>query len=218
MEDPKILRRYTDIPALFYLLNRKVITLLDPASWDDTNDSYYLALYKQHKGLGSLLALCFTQAGESYHHWRVFAHGPGGICIDFDRDALMSLITGRPGIRAESVKYLTLEKIRTTPPSAKDLPFVKRYGYAHEKEFRIIHESPYDGAASVDIAIPLSAIVRITLSPWIHTTLWIELKRMLKALPGCSGLEITHSTLIANDEWKRLGEAAAKSPSGTPAA
>ena len=218
MDDPEILRRYTDIPALFYLLNRKVITLLDPVSWEDTNDSYYLALYKQHKRLGSLLALCFTQAGESYHHWRAFAHGPGGICIEFKRDALMTIFTGRSDTRAESVKYLTLEEIRSIPPTAEQLPFVKRYGYAHENEFRIIHESPYDGAASMDVPIPLSAIVQVVLSPWIPTTLWIELRKMLNALPGCSKLQIRHSTLIANDEWKRLGEKAAQSSSGTPAA
>jgi Family of unknown function (DUF6152) len=39
------LRRYTDIPALISLLSERKITLLDPASWDDKNDSRFLALY-----------------------------------------------------------------------------------------------------------------------------------------------------------------------------
>ncbi|HNC85208.1 MAG TPA: hypothetical protein PK999_19310, partial [Nitrospira sp.] len=63
------LRRYTDIPALTYLLTKQKITLLDPKSWDDSNDSHYLSLYKQRNKLKSLLALCFTQADETYHHW-----------------------------------------------------------------------------------------------------------------------------------------------------
>jgi hypothetical protein len=33
------LRRYTDLTALIYLLHQRKITLLDPSSWDDKNDS-----------------------------------------------------------------------------------------------------------------------------------------------------------------------------------
>jgi hypothetical protein len=39
------LRRYTDLTALIYLLHKRKITLLDPASWDDKNDSFYLSKY-----------------------------------------------------------------------------------------------------------------------------------------------------------------------------
>jgi hypothetical protein len=41
------LRRYTDLTALIYLLRKRKLTLLDPSSWDDSNDSYYLTLYKE---------------------------------------------------------------------------------------------------------------------------------------------------------------------------
>jgi len=40
------LRRYTDLPELLYMLRNKKITLLNPANWDDRNDSHYLHLYK----------------------------------------------------------------------------------------------------------------------------------------------------------------------------
>jgi hypothetical protein len=40
----KFVRRYTDIPALIHLLTEKQITLLDPDTWDDKNDSYFLRL------------------------------------------------------------------------------------------------------------------------------------------------------------------------------
>ncbi len=52
------LRRYTDLPALLHLLKHRKITLLDPSTWDDTNDSYYLLKYKERKGLKTVLALC----------------------------------------------------------------------------------------------------------------------------------------------------------------
>jgi hypothetical protein len=47
-------RGYTNIPALLYLLRERKITLLDPASWDDKNDSYFLLLYREKKDLQPL--------------------------------------------------------------------------------------------------------------------------------------------------------------------
>jgi hypothetical protein len=86
------LSRYTDLPALLYLLDKKKITLLDPKSWDDSNDSYYLSQYKEKKKLKSVLALCFSQTAETYHHWRVFSSGPSGVCIVFDREQLLGAL------------------------------------------------------------------------------------------------------------------------------
>jgi hypothetical protein len=84
-----ILRRYTSLPALIYLLSNRAITLLDPSSWDDSNDSHFLALYRDKKRLNCVLAICFTQVSERYHHWRVFGDGSSGICIQFVRSKLL---------------------------------------------------------------------------------------------------------------------------------
>jgi hypothetical protein len=48
------LRRYTDLTALIYLLRRRKLTLLDPSSWDDRNDSYYLTLCREKRKLKSV--------------------------------------------------------------------------------------------------------------------------------------------------------------------
>jgi len=77
----EIIRRYTDIPALVYLLKNKTITFLDPGTWDDKNDSYYLTVYKKKKKLSCVLVLCFSEAQDTYHHWKVFAGNKSGICI-----------------------------------------------------------------------------------------------------------------------------------------
>ena len=84
------LRRYTDLPALIYLLSHKQITLLDPEMWDDRNDSHYLRLYRDGKKVQTVLALCFMPAYETYYHWRVFAGGSGGACITLKRRELLS--------------------------------------------------------------------------------------------------------------------------------
>ena len=88
----KFLRRYTDLPALIHLLRTESITFLDPSSWDDKNDAYFMKLYKDKKRLTTLLAICCSQGSETYHHWRVFSHGPSGVCISFKRQPLIDAL------------------------------------------------------------------------------------------------------------------------------
>lgn len=204
----KNLRRYTDLPALIYLLTERKITLLDPQSWDDSNDSHYLVLYREKKNLKSVLAVCFTQADETYHHWRVFAPGSGGVCIKFIRSKLLKAVKEQSDLRTGPVRYLKLAEIRVETLRVRDLPFRKRYAFEHEDEFRMIYESRTKRVPKLDIDIPLSSIDRITLSPWIHPDLSDHVKTRIRSIQGCSGLSIVRSTLIGNEEWKNLGEGA----------
>lgn len=42
-EENKFLRRYTELPALFYMLKNKKVTFLSPTmTWDDKNDFHYI--------------------------------------------------------------------------------------------------------------------------------------------------------------------------------
>lgn len=200
------LRRYTDLTALIFLLNEKKITLLDPESWDDKNDSHYLSVYKEKKKLKSVLALCFSETGETYHHWRVFANGSGGVCIKFKRTSFVKALTKQPHLRMRQVKYLTLDAIEGMTLSVKDLPFLKRYAFEHECEFRVVYESDATKTRKLDIPIPLSCIDKITLSPWMHPDLSSHIKRVLRGIDGCKSLDIVRSTLIGNERWKNLAE------------
>ncbi len=159
------LRRHTELPALIYLLRERKLTLLDPQSWDDRNDSHYLELYRQKNRLKSVLALCFTQTGETYHHWRVFADGSGGVCIRFKRSALLNATKAQGSLRHGAVKYLTLRQLRSRKVRLDDLPFLKRFAFQHENEWRMIYESATQRISSLTIDIPLSSIQRVTLSP-----------------------------------------------------
>ena len=208
METNKILRRYTELPALMYLLQEKKLTLLDPKLWDDGNDSYFLSLYQQKKKLKTVLALCFTRANETYHHWRVFAGGSGGVCIRFKHEELIAAVNKKTGIRSNVVKYKTLPQIKKTKLSIANLPFLKRYAYEHESEFRLVYESKIEELTNLDVDIPLSCIEGITLSPWIHESLFACVRQMLKSIDGCNNLKVARSTLIGNEEWKSAGDTA----------
>ena len=208
MQQKQPLRRYTNIPALIYLLRERKITLLDPASWDDKNDSHFLSLYREKRNLTSVLALCFTPAYETYHHWRVFADGSSGACISFNRKKLLKAVKKQIGVTAKTVQYLTLADIRDMKVKTAALPFLKRSAYGDEREFRIIYESATKKDGSLDVAIPLACIERITLSPWIPAALSNHLKSTIKEIDGCSAMKVYRSTLISNENWKTLGESA----------
>lgn len=201
------LRRYTDVPALIYLLRQRKITLLDPRTWDDKNDTHYLSIYKRKKSLKSVLCLCLTGASETFHHWRVYANGSSGVCIRFDRVKLVKALA-KHGLTVKAVRYLTLVDNRKNSLRLEDLPFSKRVGYIHENEFRVIYESTSIKKKTFDVAIPLSCINRITLSPWIHPTLKNELRKVIAEIVRPESLEVVRSTLISNKEWKNIGERA----------
>lgn len=206
-----ILRRYTDLPSLLYLLETRGLTLLDPKSWDDTNDSYFLLKYKERKNLGTVLALCLTSSDETYHHWRVFSPGPAGVCLHLDQDVLTSAIQSRGDIMGRKVTY---RKIRgpgnkSLPPvSVDDLPFLKRSPYEPEGEFRLLYENSAKHAPFLDVPIPESAILKVTLSPWLNRRLAKTVKATIHGVRGWSALKIVHSTLVGNTEWKRIGDSA----------
>jgi hypothetical protein len=204
----KILRRYTDLPSLVYLLREQCITLVDPQSWDDTNDLHYLTLYREKQRLASVLTLCFTQVTETYHHWRVFANGASGVCISFRRKELLSAVNQHGGVKARSVRYLKIGQLEGKRLLTRALPFLKRYPFEHENEFRLLYESGTTKQQTIDIPIPLSCIDRVTLSPWLRNNLSLPIKKLLWSIPECGELKIVRSTLISNEEWKQAGEAA----------
>ena len=204
----KILRRYTLLPSLIYMLTERRLTLLDPQSWDDKNDSYYLQLYREKLDRKTVLALCFALGPETYHHWSVFAGGAGGICVQFDRESLIAALKAHTGVRTRKVKYLLLTESRKRRLKVAELPFLKRSAYQHENEFRVIYESKKRSLKSLDVAFPLSCVSRITLSPWLPLALSDHVKGILREIPSCAKLSIARSTLISNQEWKNLGERA----------
>lgn len=198
-------RRYTNLAAVVHLLRTRAVTLLNPATWDDTNDAYYMAEYKRLKHAKAVLALCFTENAETYHHWRVFSHGADGACIEFDKDRLLTIWEGQDTVRTGAIAYKEIRQLRGQAViSLEELPFIKRYPYRDEQEFRVVFISKHETVEFKDYPIDLSWIKRITLSPWMSNNLSASVKETLKSIPGCSAIKINRSTLVDNEAWKRL--------------
>lgn len=200
-----MLQRYTSIPALLKIIKKSELTLVDPEYWDDTNDSHAMRIYKDRANIKTLLALCFTEASETYHHWHVFAGDSSGVRITFNKKKLLEHFTKTAGYSYNLVAYRTLDQLRQTPPAKEELPFLKRYGFSDEREFRILYESKKQESSAKDISITLDCIEEITLSPWMHPALADNLQKIIKEMIGAeSSIDVHHSTLIGNKEWKKM--------------
>lgn len=205
------LKRYTSFPALIYMLQSKSLTLLSPGTWDDGNDKHCLEQYKEKKGLSVLLAACFTDAPETYHHWRVFAGDSSGCCVTFLKTPLLEKLDASRGVKYGEIDYRSLQKMRATAPTVDKLPFIKRSGYVDESEFRVIYEATRGKLSKKDITIPIGCIDKITFNPWINRSLYSTAKSLLLTIPDCKvlGDKIVRSTLTGNADWKEIVENAA---------
>lgn len=210
MTSDNLLRRYTNISALLYILRNKQITLLDPNNWDDKNDSYGMSVFKEKKKLKTVLGLCFTETVETYHHWHVFAKDASGVRITFNKDKLLEHIDKSKGFDYGPVEYKTLSDLQATPPRIDDLPFIKRSGYSDECEFRLIFKSSTRELRSKNISISIDCIEKIHLSPWVPKVMVKSIRETISSIPDCHRLHkyVFRSTLTGNSEWKDLVGAA----------
>lgn len=200
-------RRYTSISAVIDILSRQELPLLDPQTWDDRNDRYFMALYKEEKGLGGLYGLCAARCSETYHHWRVFTRRADGACIEIRRELLEAAVDKLPGMRCGVVDYLKLGEADTLTKNDVDrLPFIKRWGFAAEEEYRIIAETDDSQGSLISIDFPLSWINKIYLNPWLPKSIAESVIKTLKAIPDCDQIEVGKSLLIDSARWQRAGD------------
>lgn len=204
-------RRYTNLAAAIYLLQEKKITLLNPASWDDKNDSHFMAEYKRIREIETVLAICFAEAAETYHHWRVFSHGTDGVCISFDRKRLLSAFKAQDGVTMGKMNYELVHTVAGWPElKVAQLPFLKRKPYKPEKEYRVIYEHKDEHREFFDLPIELSWINTITLSPWMPQAFQSAVAKTLNSIDGCDDIKVVRSTLVGRGSWQALTSRAVK--------
>jgi hypothetical protein len=204
-----LVRRYTDLPSLIYLLRTRALTLLNPQFWPDRNDAHYVEVYGHRVNAGSILALCFTDQTERSHHWQVFAGGPAGVCIEFDKEHLKAhLLVQEPSLRMESIAYKKVRELKSETLGTMDLPFTKRWPFQDEKEVRIVYCTDEPGCTTKDIGVPLEVIRGVILSPLVPQSQSEQIKAVLRGIDGCANLQIHRSSLIDNAQWKKGADGA----------
>lgn len=194
------LNRFTTLPVLLDLLQRKKLTLLNPSLWEDRNDAEIILEYKRRKQIEYLFALCFSLGDETVHHWKTFSHGPSGCCIEFDAEKLFEIINKVKGLKHDKVDYKKISEVRDNAIVLDRMPFIKRWPYRCEEEYRIIIETT-EKCDFYEIKIPLDIIRRITISQHMPKQIYDTIKKYLKNINEDPDSRISRSTLYENQKW-----------------
>lgn len=198
-------KRYTTLASALDILVSQSITLLNPGSWADRNDAYFLRLLEERLKDKSVLALCCTASPERSNHWDTFGPTMDGVCIEFKRDELERALS-QGGAIFKQVTYLSNKGLNQVKKlKLEELAFLKRQAYRNEREWRAIKYCDGVGITNAKIAIPLSAINKIYLSPRIPRSVRDSLKKALRSIPGCSGLGIARSSIYDSLTWQKAG-------------
>jgi hypothetical protein len=121
---------------------------------------------------------------------------------------LVEALSTHQGLRSDFVDYRTIDNLAENQPAIRDLPFVKRIAFKDEMEYRIIYGSKEEKFTKRDFSFPRSAIEKVTLSPWIAPDLAESAKTVLRSLSKWKDLQISRSSLIDNEKWKKLADRA----------
>jgi hypothetical protein len=138
----------------------------------------------------------------------VFSSGSAGVCIRFDRSALLNAFALTPNTFHGPVDYQRVRdaKRRTAALRVDELPFLKRAGFSPECEYRVLYTSATRRQRSLDVPIQLSSVVEITLSPWLNSKLRHCVRDTIHSISGCAAIEVHRSTLVGNSTWKRFAD------------
>ena len=201
-----ILNRYTILPVALDVLIQRRVTLLSPETWEDRNDAFYLEQYREKKNLQTLVAICFSARGETFHHWKVFSSGSSGVCIEFDKNRLLTKFPSSEGFRHGGIEYRLVKTVKDKRPGVERWPFLKRKAFKDEGEFRIIYENQAAYERTKHVDIDLNTIRRVTLSPWLADAVAESVLTLIKSIKGCERLSVNRSSLIDNAGWKKAIE------------
>lgn len=202
MVSPEIkkLNRFTTLPFLIDMLKRKKLALVNPNFWEDYNDRETMEVYRKNVNANSIYALCMTHKNETIHHWNAFANGTSGCCIEFSPTKLNAILEKNTVLHSKT-EYVRIMDLSNFPDDKNKIPFLKRYPFEPESEYRIIATSDEAQKAIFEIDLDLDAIRRITLSSKMPETIFQSNKQTLLEIAPILKNKINHSTLFNNSNW-----------------
>jgi hypothetical protein len=217
-----IINKFTRLSTALDILKNQRIILSNPFKWEDKNDTNCLKKYKDKIGLKTVLASCFVDGRERYHHWKIYANGSAkniGVCIEFDKEKFIQAVTSAKEllIKKDPKKYIELGNIKyrwvhkfkeevnnNLATIVMKLPFRKRGTYGPDNEFRIIYGDFEEKLRFYSITIPRGIIRKITLSPKAKKEDEMKLVNIKNDLPDCHSLLINYSGMLDHEKWKKV--------------
>ncbi len=157
-KDSKFIRHYTNVGALFGILDKGFMLSKPNENWDDQNDYFTLKKYAEHMKK-DVYVLCFCDGLGSVHHWFYYGQNNKNTffekcyenikCnIKLNKKAFENKLSG--DLSLKKVEYVLSNKEATRNPNSTTktlaeyvdswdkLPYVKRKEYDVEKEWRIV--------------------------------------------------------------------------------
>jgi len=189
------MRRYTELPFLIEYLLTGQLAIPNPARWDDGLDRQRLEEYRRLAGFRSIYACCLAECPETYHHWKNYSKGMNGVCIEFEKSKLIDSLDSDK-CRHKSVQYLHWQVLKDTDVPIEDMPFVKRDVFSDEQEFRVVLTSPSEQKPVLLQNIPVTAIRKIILNPWLQESTSNAIFKSLKLLPRGEALSLWRSQML----------------------
>lgn len=214
----KLINRFIELEHVYDMLQNKRLIFPTHHSWDDKNDVELINEYQKRKGIKKIFLYCCLNESETIHHWEYFFKREGkkdavGCCVEFKREELISCLkkeVKRKGgkFRHAKVKYKKIGEIDSSKIQIGDMPFIKRWPYRYEKEYRLI----WEGEDSEDIIkiksaellqwrFDLSIIKRITVSGKISEEEFKSIKEKILGFSGGGCIEVNHSKVYEYPRW-----------------
>ena len=189
------LRRYTELPFLIEYLFTEQLAFLNPSRWEDGNDRRRLEAYRSDGGFHSIYACCLAECRETFHHWKIYSKGLNGVCVEFDKDQLVSSLDSEH-CNHQSVEYVNWQLLDQNQFALEQRPFLKRDVFADEEEYRIVVTSQEEQKPVLYRSVPRTAVRRIILNPWLPESTAYSVFEILKLLPDCGDLSLWRSQLL----------------------
>lgn len=197
------LYRYTKHQYALEMIRTKEIVIPEPRGWDDVNDLEGLLQYQRIVGLVGLGVLCMTSEPDTYHHWKLYAHGQEGIALVFDRKKMREWARTHRGTRLQSIRYVRMQDLKDLDVSLTRLPYLKRWGYRSEREWRLLYEADVSSQL-FKLPFPSEALSRIVINPWANIDEYAEMKDEYESILDRRVVRVTRTELVNSQTWRVL--------------
>jgi len=206
-QQKQFLNRYTHFSYLCKMLEKRELVIPSWKKWRDRNDSHSIKEYQRLERDRNIFALCMTNADETYHHWRVFTRQTFGVCLRFDKTRMIEWVKSQREsptmgrVEMKRVVYFELESFDTDVVKVQHLPFLKRWGYRDEREWRLMYTTTQNGQFAT-LPFPIKALDSIVISPFVSSEEADVKKRKIQETLRTKGVDVYHSALTNSDRWK----------------